>query len=228
MSDPNRVLVESNSENIACPLCQADKARLFSRDKRRTYYACTVCSLIFVPPVHFLSVDAEKKRYDLHQNSPHDLSYCGFLERLFIPLQRHLAPKSQGLDFGSGPSPTLSIMFEQAGHSMTLYDVFYEPVPAALEQQYDFITATEVVEHLREPRKDLERLWSCVKPGGRLGIMTQCAVQQDVFSEWHYKNDLTHVCFFSRITFGWLAIQWDAGMAFPDNDIVLFLKKNSQ
>jgi len=108
---------------------------------------------------------------------------------------------------------------------MTLFDYFYEHVPAAMGKQYDFITATEVVEHLREPGSELERLWTCLKPGGVLGIMTQPAVEQDAFSRWHYKNDLTHIRFFSRPTFRWLAVRWNAELTFPDSDIVLFHKK---
>jgi 2-polyprenyl-3-methyl-5-hydroxy-6-metoxy-1,4-benzoquinol methylase len=108
---------------------------------------------------------------------------------------------------------------------MAIYDYFYEQVPAALERQYDFITATEVVEHLHDPRKELERLWTCLKPGGWLGIMTQFAVDREVFSRWHYQNDVTHVCFFSRPTFAWLAGHWDADLIFTDADVVLVHKK---
>jgi hypothetical protein len=180
---------------------------------------------VFVPSWQFLPAEDEKKRYDLHQNSPEDLNYRRFLSRVFIPMQRCLTPGSSGLDFGSGPEPTLSMMFEEAGHSMTLFDYFYEQVPAVLEKQYDFITATEVVEHLHDPKKELERLWACLKQGGRLGIMTKLAVEQDAFEHWHYKNDLTHVCFFSRATFTWLALQWNADLTFADSDVVLFHKK---
>jgi 2-polyprenyl-3-methyl-5-hydroxy-6-metoxy-1,4-benzoquinol methylase len=108
---------------------------------------------------------------------------------------------------------------------MTLFDHFYEPVPVGLEQQYDFITATEVVEHLHDPKKELERLWACLKQGGWLGIMTNTVVDQDAFTQWYYKNDLTHVCFFSRTTFAWLALQWHAEVVFADSDVVLFYKK---
>ncbi len=94
---------------------------------------------------------------------------------------------------------------------MTIFDYFYEPRLAALESKYDFITATEVVEHLREPKKEMERLWACLKQGGRLGIMTRLVDEQKGFSEWHYKNDLTHVCFFSKATLIWLASEVERG-----------------
>lgn len=179
---------------------------------------------MFVPPSQFLSAEDEKKRYDLHQNSPEDAGYCAFLKRLIIPLQNCLPPKGMGLDFGSGPTPTISLMFEQAGHTMTLFDYFYHPDSGALKKQYDFITATEVLEHLHDPGKELERLWTCLKLGGHLGIMTQYAGSRDAFSTWHYKNDMTHVCFFSRSTFTWLARKWDAEMTFPDEGVIIFRK----
>ncbi len=186
---------------------------------------CQVCNLVFVPPWQFLSADEEKSRYDLHQNSPYDQGYRSFLNRIFIAMQKFLTPGSCGLDFGSGPQPTLSLMFEEAGHIMTIFDFFYENVPSALEKQYDFITATEVVEHLHNPGEELERLWACLKQGGRLGLMTKLVPDHNAFSCWHYKNDSTHVCFFSRATFQWLALRWDADMTFVDKDVVLFHKK---
>jgi hypothetical protein len=140
-------------------------------------------------------------------------------------MQKFLDSGSCGLDFGSGPEPTLSVMFEESGHSMTIFDYFYKNAPSALEKQYDFITATEVVEHLHHPKGELERLWGCLKEGGRLGIMTKPAPDQGSFSDWHYKNDLTHVCFFSEVTFKWLADQWNADLAFADKDVAIFHKK---
>ena len=79
---------------------------------------------------------------------------------------------------------------------MKLYDLFYAPDTQFLQRQYDFIAASEVVEHLHHPRRELERLWSCLKPNGVLGIMTKRVIDQAAFSHWYYKSDLTHVCFF--------------------------------
>jgi tRNA pseudouridine65 synthase len=116
-------------------------------------------------------------------------------------------------------------MFADAGHVMTLFDRFYEPEQQAFDRQYDFIIAAEVVEHLQEPKRELERLWACLKPGGWLGIMTQYAVPKDAFPRWHYKNDLTHVCFFSTATFAWIARALNAELTFAERDVVLFRKK---
>jgi len=178
-----------------------------------------------VPPAQYISEADEKAAYDHHQNSPADPDYRRFLSRLFLPLQDRLAPESQGLDFGSGPGPTLSIMFEEIGHTVTIYDYFYAKNPIALQQNYDFITATEVVEHLHDPATILEQLWELLKPGGYLGLMTKPAGDREAFAEWFYKNDRTHVCFFSPATFEWLADQWQADLEFFGNDVMLFHKR---
>jgi len=210
---------------MTCPLCRSIDAQRYSQDAHRDYYRCPECGLVFVPPRQYLSPIEEKKRYDFHRNSPDDPDYRRFLDRLFIPLQQRLAPGSSGLDFGSGPGPTLSRMFEEAGHTMAIFDHFYEHVPAVLEQRYDFITATEVVEHLHDPGRELERLWSCLKDGGWMGIMTAHAVPQEAFPQWHYKSDLTHVSFFSLQTFAWLAGRLGAELTIADADVVFFRKR---
>jgi hypothetical protein len=216
---------EIDSEQLACPLCRAQGIGEFYADKRRNFLHCPACGLVFVPPSQFLSREDEKKRYDLHQNSPDDAGYRRFLGRLFIPLEQRLAPESNGLDFGSGPAPTLSRMFEEAGHPMATFDLFYDNVPAALNEQYDFITTTEVVEHLREPGKELDRLWACLKRGGWLGIMTKFSVDRAAFPRWYYKDDPTHIGFFSRSAFAWMAAEWNAELIIPDDDVVLLRKR---
>jgi len=206
-----------------CPLCRTSEGMPFYQD-RREYFRCPVCYLVFVLPHQFLTRKEENSAYDHHENSTDDPRYRRFLSRLFVPVSQRLAPESRGLDFGSGPGPTLSVMFEEAGHSMEIYDPFYSPDSKPLHQQYGFITASEVVEHLHHPRRELDRLWSCLKPNGSLGIMTKRVIDEESFSGWHYKNDPTHVCFFSIETFRWLADKWRATLTVPEKDVVLFTK----
>ena len=206
-----------------CPLCRTLEGMPFYEDSRE-YFSCPVCCLVFVLPHQFLSPIEENAVYDDHENSADDPRYRHFLSRLFLPLSQRLAPDSFGLDFGSGPGPTLSVMFEEAGHSMEIYDPFYSPDIKPLQRRYDFITASEVVEHLHHPRRELDRLWTCLNPNGSLGIMTKRVTDQKAFSAWHYKSDPTHVCFFSIETFRWLANHWRATLTVLDSDVVLFTK----
>jgi SAM-dependent methyltransferase len=208
-----------------CPLCASSDIIDFFQDKQRNYLRCDNCKLTFVPKKYFLSEIAEKAEYDLHQNSPQDQGYRKFLSRLLIPLQKLLPPQTHGLDFGSGPGPTLSVMLEELGYKMTIYDKFYANLPERLMQRYDFITATEVFEHLHEPRTTLNQLWQTLKPNGYLGIMTKLVRDHTAFANWHYKNDLTHITFFSHQTFSWLAAQWQAEVTFIDNDVII-IKRN--
>jgi len=116
-------------------------------------------------------------------------------------------------------------MFEELGYPMAIYDPFYAADESVLDVEYDFVTATEVAEHLHHPRECLNRMWRCVKPGGYLGMMTKRVVDQEAFVKWHYKNDETHVCFYSSETFSWLAKQWQTTPEFVDKDVVIFRKR---
>lgn len=166
--------------------------------------------------------DKEKARYDGHENSSGDLQYRKYLNKLALPMLNRLDSGQSGLDFGSGPGPTLHLMFEEAGHTMSIYDVYYAPDASVLDKAYEFVSATEVVEHLYTPRETLDKLWECVKPGGLMGVMTQ--FPQPDFGNWRYKNDLTHVCFFSPATFAYMGARWEADLIYAVQDVVIFRK----
>lgn len=212
-----------------CPLCgqaQAENTPLFARDHRRQYRRCQRCLLVWVPPAFFLSPEREKAEYDLHENSIHDPGYRRFLSRLADPLMRYLDAGARGLDFGCGPGPALASMLEERGCHLSLYDIFYYPDRRVLQARYDFITATEVVEHLHKPGDELARLWQRLRPGGVLGIMTKRVSDREAFLGWHYRNDPTHVCFFSAETFDWWATRHGAGLLLPGADTALLFKRS--
>ncbi|MEQ5801500.1 class I SAM-dependent methyltransferase [Halomonas sp. H10-9-1] len=210
-----------------CPLCASADTAFYHCDARREYHRCRCCTLVFVPPAFRLDPQAERAVYDQHENSPDDPGYRRFLSRLFEPLKARLEHGARGLDFGAGPGPTLSVMFEEAGHRMAIYDPFYAPGASVLEQSYDFITATEVVEHLFAPGKELARLASLLRPGGWLGLMTKRVTDHAAFTRWHYILDPTHVSFFGEATFRWLADELGMSIEFPAADVVLLHKRPS-
>ena len=185
---------------------------------------CSNCALVFVLEDKHLDEASEKARYDLHVNSPDDENYKKFLAKVSKPVLKRLSEGAKGLDFGSGPGPTLSLMFEEAGCEMKIYDHFYAKDEKVLENTYDFITSTEVVEHLYRPMAVLNRLWNILNTDGLLCLLTQPYVEQDAFEKWYYKNDPTHVCFFSLETMQWLALKWKAELEVISKDVFIFKK----
>lgn len=204
-----------------CPLCGGRQISPYHRDRLRSYLLCENCALVFVPPACRVDRERERAEYELHRNAVGDSGYEGFLSRLAVPLAARLRPGARGLDFGCGPAPALAHMLQRQGFQVSLYDSFYRPEPAVLRGAYDFICATEVVEYLHFPGRELARLWSLLAPGGWLGIMTKLVRDRQAFAGWHYKNDVTHVCFFSRRTWRWWARQQDATLEFIGADVIL-------
>lgn len=206
-----------------CPLC-SNSSEAFHSDAYRDYLQCPTCELSFAHPDSYLSREEEFKRYEFHENNLEDPGYRSFLEKMSLPMLDRVGENSQGLDFGAGPGPLLKLMFEEQGHTMAVYDSFYTPDEGVFERSYDFITATEVVEHLHKPLDELDKLWSCVKPGGYLGMMTSMRLPTLDFSSWHYIKDETHVIFFAPATMKWLANYWNASLEILSASVVIFRK----
>jgi hypothetical protein len=115
-------------------------------------------------------------------------------------------------------------VLREAGHKVALYDIYYQPDTDVLKNTYDFVTATEVIEHLFDPKNIWSQWLSLVKPGGWIGIMTKQVIDLEAFSRWHYKNDPTHVSFFSQPTFRYLAERDKLELEFIGNDVILLRK----
>lgn len=205
-----------------CPLCLGDRILTFHQDKIRDYLRCQACQLVFVPGYQHLGLRQEKAIYDLHQNQVDDEGYRRFLSRLAAPLLERVPPNSTGLDFGCGPGPLLAKILNQGGHCVDLYDPFYANHEQHLENRYDFVTCTEVAEHFRQPHLEFRRLFGLLKPEGKLGLMTKLVIDAKAFAKWHYKNDQTHISFYSRPTLQWLAEHYQCDLEFIDNDVFLF------
>ena len=207
-----------------CPLCNSNLTESFHRDIYREYLKCGNCDFVFVPKIYHLSEKDERARYDSHNNDPKDDRYRNFLSQLLTPLQEKIPKIANGLDFGSGPGPTLSLMLEECGHSVDLYDKFYAKNDVVFENQYDFITASEVVEHLRQPLTELSQLMGLLKSNGVLAIMTQILTPQIDFEQWYYKQDHSHIGFFTEKALNYLAEKWQAELYVISDRVVIFKK----
>lgn len=190
----------------------------------QVYRRCPECEATIMAPESRLTAVEEKRIYDLHDNHSDDPGYRHFLSRLAEPLSDRLKPGAQGLDFGCGPGPVLAEMLKESGFPMALYDPFFQPEKDALQRTYDFITCTEVAEHLHRPAEVFRQLDGLLRPGGWLGIMTCFQTDDTHFDNWHYRRDPTHVVFYREQTFAWLARTLGWALEIPRKDVVLLRK----
>ncbi len=215
---------------MQCPLCHnTDKILDYAADKKRCYLQCSVCNLVFVSPEFLPSPTQEKQEYDLHENSIEDEGYVNFLAKVLTPLSQciasHNKPIKTGLDFGCGPAPVLASLLQKKDIEMSTYDLFYDNRPDVLSRQYDLITCTEAIEHFHHPHIEWALFNRIILPGGILAIMTKRVIDKARFDNWHYKNDPTHVSFFSESTFRFLATRDGYSVSFPANDVALLIKQ---
>ncbi len=212
----------NQAEFQTCPLCRRTRAILLDRSKIRPFRRCLHCHLVFVPEAFHLSPKEEKAIYDFHENNPEDPGYRAFLSRLTTPLIDSLQSGDRGLDFGCGPGPAIAPMLQEHGIDVSNYDPFYANDARLLEHHYDFVTATEVVEHLRHPSIVFDQLFGLLKPGGILGLMTKTIPELNRFSDWHYTRDLTHIAFYHERTMMYLADRYQRRLEMPRSDVTIF------
>ncbi len=209
-----------------CPLCSFAQTKFYHRDKKRQYQQCPQCNLVFASPDSWPTKKQEKVEYDLHENHIEDSGYNRFLGRIVTPLAIRLPAQAKILDFGCGPVAALAKQLRTHGFCVSLYDFFYFPDQNVLEEQFDAITLTEVIEHIQKPGKTIQQLWQQLNQYGWLAIMTQRVIDKVAFEKWQYKNDPTHICFYSDETFQWLAKQLEVNLLiFEGRDMVLLQKR---
>jgi 2-polyprenyl-3-methyl-5-hydroxy-6-metoxy-1,4-benzoquinol methylase len=198
-----------------CPLCCGQEHVLFDQDRLREYFQCLQCSLVFVPRHSLLSSIDELKRYEAHENNQDDPGYRSYLNQIVIATTPFLSKKMKGLDFGCGKTKILAELFSKNGFAMDSYDVFFHPEDKIWNQQYDFIVASEVIEHLRRPIEVMRQLKDLLTPGGQIFIKTKLYPgDAQKFKEWFYKRDTTHVQFFDTQSLEYLAKQLNMKGAF--------------
>lgn len=211
-----------------CKICK-NKTKKVQDEKIGTFLFCARCGFISKPQESFLSPKEEIERYNQHNNSIEDPRYVLFFEKFIKAAFLNFVKKStKGLDFGSGPSPVLAQILEKHyGFHMDIYDVYYSPEKIYEGKTYDFITSTEVVEHLSKPMDAFHLFNKLLKPGGIAAIMTLLHHNDEQrFLQWHYHKDLTHISFFSSKTMEYIARKTGFKIIYNDDKrYITFQKK---
>ena len=207
---------------MICPLCSSSEALAFHQDRKRAYFQCPVCMLVFIDPRFLPTADQEKQRYQLHQNKDSDPGYIHFLSTMLKPLKLRIGKQSKGLDFGSGPTPVLATLLKKEGYCIELYDPFFADHKEVLQERYDYLVCVETAEHFHRPHDEWRRIRQLVKAGGWIGLKTALFSESIDFSFWHYKSDPTHVCYYSKKTLIWIGTRYGLRPEFEEDDVVFF------
>jgi hypothetical protein len=212
------------SSPATCPVCCGRLVEHVLHIRAQDYWRCRACEARLLDPQHLPGRDVEYAHYLLHENDPHDDRYRAFLAKLAVPLLEKLGASEDGLDYGCGPGPALAMMLGEAGHTMALYDPYFNADTKALERKYDFITCTETAEHFHRPGDEFDRLDTLLRPGGWLAVMTCFQTDDARFANWHYRQDPTHVVFYRAATFEVIAAQRGWTCEFPCKDVAIMQK----
>ncbi|MCJ8277211.1 MAG: class I SAM-dependent methyltransferase [Bdellovibrionales bacterium] len=201
----------------------------YARDEKRswTYYHCPDCDLVFRDPETYLAHDEEKARYETHNNSIENEGYVRFLSPVVENLIPYLKEGSEGLDYGSGPGPILDILFSRKGFKVSNFDPYFNNDEEVVSRTYDFVTCTEVIEHLYKPYEVLKKMDHCLKEEGYLLLMTDPQPGKDKFLNWGYRMDNTHVCFYSKKTMEWISQNLNYELISSEGKISVFRKNSS-
>ena len=113
------------------------------------------------------------------------------------------------IGFDSFDLAQLTVMIEDE-FDVDIFDLYYAIDKVYVNKSYDLITSTEVIEHLNNPLETFELFNKHLKPNGILSIMTLFHPKnRDLFFDWHYIRDDTHVSFFTTKTLRVIAKMYD-------------------
>ncbi|MGL4981308.1 MAG: class I SAM-dependent methyltransferase [Treponemataceae bacterium] len=173
------------------------------------YHHCDFCHGIFKDPSCFCSPDDQKNRYEKHNNTLENQSYKKYLQDYLQKIDLFFQKQSKQigcfLDFGSGVFPAMEALLKEENNFKSLletqifsYDIFFANYPKILEKKFDGINCLEVAEHFENPLKEFSLLYKLCKEDGYVIVSMQFVDFCDDFSLWWYKEDSTHVSFYSK------------------------------
>ncbi|WP_321778539.1 class I SAM-dependent methyltransferase [Sulfurimonas sp.] len=211
-----------------CKLCNCDTTIICDVNTNKDYYRCLECDYIFVDEKYYLDAQSQKKHYDNHDNNLESLGYVEMFEKL---IEEFITPDAKdintALDFGCGEGAVLPILLERNNIKCDRYDLFYFPEKVYKNKKYDLICSTEVLEHLANPLDIIKELLLHLNKNGYLLFMTYFHPSDDEkFLKWFYIKDITHIGFFSKKTFEFIAAEFNLKMVRANDKNTIIFKIN--
>lgn len=188
---------------MKCRLCDG-VSRDYHEYSGKLYWQCENCRAVFLAPEFYIDPHLEQSRYLEHNNDVTDPRYQEFVSPITLGVKENFPVTSKGLDYGCGTGPVAAVELEKSGYHVALYDPYFAKNPEALRDTYDFIICCEVMEHFHDPYMEFSRLHNLLLPQGKLFCKTTVFSEKTDFSSWYYKNDPTHVFFYTPESLEWI------------------------
>ncbi|TPN84796.1 methyltransferase domain-containing protein [Aquimarina algicola] len=209
---------------MLCSLC-ASKTNVFSEVQHKKYLQCNECNSVMLDHSFFLSKNQERERYNLHQNDVYNLGYQNSVSTIIEKVVNNHSKHDKGLDFGSGTNSVVSYLLKNKNYDILEYDpIFKNKNDVLLDSNYDYIICCEVVEHFYRPIQEFQLLSRLLKPNGTLYCKTKLFTENINFDTWWYKNDPTHVFFYTPKSINWIKNKFNFGHVEVAKDVIIFQK----
>ncbi|MEO0336492.1 MAG: methyltransferase domain-containing protein [Pseudomonadota bacterium] len=168
----------------------------------------------------------ERSRYEEHNNDIEDEKYLQYLRKTWEKVSSEMKGGELIVDYGCGPSKGLHAVLKGKDFQVVSYDpIFYPTSLDVLIGHVDVIYCSEAIEHMYDPRKEIEVWLRLLKSRGWITLRTAFHDGPNTFRDWWYKDDPTHIGFFNKITFETLALQFDLEIRHIHSPYVSFRKK---
>jgi 2-polyprenyl-3-methyl-5-hydroxy-6-metoxy-1,4-benzoquinol methylase len=190
--------LDQSPRRIDCPWCLQDSTQFLLHADSRDYLKCLNCDLIFVPRTQLVTEADEFNRYQKHDNELTNLNYLNYFEKIIKSTDVLLSTPKSILDYGCGKSRVIEFLLKDKKHKVFSYDKYFYPDQSIYQNKYDIIYLIEVIEHLREPRRDIDSLRLLLNPNGKIVVKTKIYPDLAKFKNWYYKTDVTHIQFFAQ------------------------------
>ncbi len=212
---------------LCCELCGSGKAKLLYPNLEKVY-RCKDCGFIFSFPQpsletlkklysesYFVSRQSVATGYDDYIRDEENIRRT--FQKRFRTIDRFQTKPGRVLDIGCAAGFFLAVARERGwevkGIEISDYaaayarksgaDVYCGPLESfepSGEKLFDVVTLWDVIEHVRQPRRDLEKIYRLLKPGGWLVLATP---DVDSLTHWLFRErwmgfkDEEHLFFFS-------------------------------
>ncbi len=204
-----------------CPLCGGRKY-IYYRLNEKTYYQCEKCNSISLDESVHLNPEEEMKRYLEHNNDVEDTGYQNFVKPITSAIFKDFDENHKGLDYGAGSGPVITKILTDYSYNIKTYDPYFHNFPDYLKERYDYIACCEVIEHFYHPYCEFKRLKKLLNKNGVLYCQTGIYKENINFKDWYYKNDPTHVFFYTEKSIYWIKEHFDFKDITIRNRLIIF------